>query len=384
MKTLPPPFLARVTEEDFEVEEIGDEEDVRPGEHLHLWIEKRGLATDEACRRLALALDRRGADIGYAGRKDRRAVTRQWISVAGADEERAREIDWPDLRVLRAVSRVRKLKPGMLRGNRFRLRLRAVDGDLWPRAEARLAELARDGLPNAFGSQRFGAGGDGDRLGLALLERRFEDYVRGICTPPHAPDTPAVAELGERLVSGRGLRSADRLAARLPRELAPVARQLARRRGDWASAARAAGRTRLLLHLSALQARVFQGVLARRGPAPGEPEEGDRTCGHRPPSPFERSATGPLPGWKAPLASGRPGRIERAVLAALGVDPAAFKRLLPGCSPRGARRPLRVPVLGLEVGGSGVERTLAFELPAGSYATTVLDELLNACAQGGR
>ncbi|MDP6538773.1 MAG: tRNA pseudouridine(13) synthase TruD [Planctomycetota bacterium] len=378
------PFLARVEDADFEVEEIGVGEPSGEGEHLLLWIEKRGLSTDAAAARLARALGRSPGDAGWAGRKDKRAVTRQWISVAGARAEDARELGWPDLSVLRAAAHAKKLKPGMLRGNRFRLRLRAVDTDRWPRAKARLVELERDGLPNAFGPQRFGAGGDGAELGLALLERRFEDYVRALCTPPHAPDTPAVAELGERLADGRGLRSTGSPAARLPAELAAVARQLARRRGDWASAARAVGRRLCLLHLSALQASVFGDVLARRSPRPGAPEEGDLTRRHRPPSPFEESATGPLVGWKAPLATGRPGSVERAVLAERGIDPAAFQGILPGLSPRGARRALRVPLTAVELRGAGDERTLAFELPAGAYATVVLDELLNACEAPGR
>ncbi len=384
MKTHDPPFLARVADEDFEVEELGGVEPAGEGEHLFLWIEKRGLTTDEATRRVALALGRRPSDAGHAGRKDRRAVTRQWISVGGADARDACALEWPDLQVRRAVLHTRKLKPGMLRGNRFLLRLRSVDTELWPRAERRLGDLAREGLPNAFGPQRFGAGGDGDALGLLLLQRRFEEYVMALCTTPRAPDTPAVAELGERLSTGRSLRSLAVLAPRLPAELAPLARQLARRAGDWAGAVRALRRGLVLLHLSALQARVFQDVLARRGPAPGPVEEGDIVCRHRPPSPFEQSATGPIPGWKASLAEGRPGEIERAVLAEMGVDPQGFRKILPGCSPRGARRPLRVPLSALEVSGEGDSRTLSFELPAGAFATTVLDELLNACGGEGR
>src|SRR5690242_15079779 len=105
--------------ETFVVEEIPAYEPSGEGEHTYVWIEKRGLTTMDAVKRLARALDTDARDIGYAGLKDRNAVTRQWISVPRVEPERVLAIAEPDLRVLAAKRHGNKLRTGHLRGNRF-------------------------------------------------------------------------------------------------------------------------------------------------------------------------------------------------------------------------------------------------------------------------
>ncbi|HEY2902920.1 MAG TPA: tRNA pseudouridine(13) synthase TruD [Polyangia bacterium] len=165
--------------EHFVVEEIPAYEPSGEGEHTYLWIEKRGLTTMDAVRRLAGALGVDGRDMGYAGQKDRHATTRQWMSVPRVDPERARLIDDDLLRVLVASRHGNKLRVGHLRGNRFEV---VLTGPLAPGQReviaARLQAAATDGLPNRFGQQRFGAAGDNAAAGLALLrgQRRERDH----------------------------------------------------------------------------------------------------------------------------------------------------------------------------------------------------------------
>jgi tRNA pseudouridine13 synthase len=162
----------------FVVEEIPAYEPSGGGEHTYLWIEKRGLTTMEAVRRLAALLDVAERDVGYAGQKDRHATTRQWISVPGVDPARALAIATPERRVLAAQRHGNKLRVGHLRGNQFEV---VLTGPAPPGARAAIAEgLARaasDGVPNLFGEQRFGAAGDNAAAGLALLrgQRRERD-----------------------------------------------------------------------------------------------------------------------------------------------------------------------------------------------------------------
>jgi tRNA pseudouridine13 synthase len=147
----------RCLPEDFEVcEELGFEPDGE-GEHALLQIEKRELNTADVCRELARLSGVAQRDIGYSGMKDRNALTQQWFSVglAGAAEPEWRSLDGARLRVMAVSRHRRKLRRGVHRRNRFRLRLKQLQGDRDALAE-RLGLISRQGAPNYFGEQRFG------------------------------------------------------------------------------------------------------------------------------------------------------------------------------------------------------------------------------------
>ncbi|MGY1457036.1 MULTISPECIES: tRNA pseudouridine(13) synthase TruD [unclassified Luteimonas] len=163
------PVLAarmRVTPEDFDVTEIAGFDASGAGEHLLLTVEKRGMNTAFVARLLAewAGVDER--TVGYAGLKDRHAVTRQRFSVQLpgreapdiATLERSDPATGQALRVLDHARHARKLPRGALVGNRFVLVLRDVEGDA-ATIEARLQAIAARGVPNYFGVQRFGRGG---------------------------------------------------------------------------------------------------------------------------------------------------------------------------------------------------------------------------------
>ena len=151
----------RVAPEDFQVEEIDGFEPTGEGEHLLLTVEKRGMNTAFAAKRVARWAGIPEMGVGYAGMKDRHAVTRQRFSVH-FPKRVAPALDGlvsDDLRVLASHWHNRKLPKGALKGNRFVLRLRDVAGDR-DAIEARLRAISANGLPNYFGAQRFGREGD--------------------------------------------------------------------------------------------------------------------------------------------------------------------------------------------------------------------------------
>ncbi len=351
----PPEFAAvriKAQPEDFIVEELPLYEPAGSGTHTYLWVEKRGLNTLDAVRRLASRLGKRAADAGVAGLKDAQAVTRQWISfehVAQKPEELLVIAD-SSLRVLKAVAHGNKLKMGHLRGNRFVILIRLPEGGgglaaaLAARAAEILALLHRAGLPNYFGPQRFGWGGQNGELGQLL--------VRG--------DSTGFEKLYGQLYGGR--QRADR-------------------------------RLRNLL-VNAFQSELFNRVLALRMPGIGRLQAGDLACLHRNGAvfkvataedaakeqpradAFEISPSGPLFGPYTPLAEELPGAMERQVLEGAGVTLEDFGRPEAGRQP-GARRPLRVPLLEEPLIEPGVEGVLLrFALPSGSYASVVLREIV--------
>ncbi|MCC5883140.1 MAG: tRNA pseudouridine(13) synthase TruD [Halomonas sp.] len=163
----------RAEPEDFVVEEVLGFVPEEHGEHLWLWVEKRGLTTLEAVRHLARACQVSPRAVGYSGMKDRIAVTRQWLSVhlpgQQAPDDLAEQLAALGVRVLEQVRHPRKLKRGVHRANRFSLRItgEAVGAEL----AARWDWLCLHGVPNLFGPQRFGPEGRNLTRARALLAR---------------------------------------------------------------------------------------------------------------------------------------------------------------------------------------------------------------------
>src|SRR5690348_15986051 len=173
-----PPLGARLrsSPEDFVVEEILGYDADGAGEHALLWVEKRGANTDWVARELAKFAGVSQVAVGYAGMKDRHAVTRQTFSVQLAGKP---DPDWSvfphaEVKVLAATRHSRKLKRGALRGNRFVLVLRDAQGDR-EAAERVLAQIAARGVPNYYGEQRFGReGGNVEQARAMFAGRRVE------------------------------------------------------------------------------------------------------------------------------------------------------------------------------------------------------------------
>jgi tRNA pseudouridine13 synthase len=138
---------------DFHVTEIPAAAPAGSGEHLLLRLEKTSLGTPELAQRLARAFEVPEVAVGYAGMKDKHAVTEQWFSVHTPREADALP-SLPGVRLLETTRHQRKLRRGELAGNRFRIRLREVSGSGWVE---RLREIGDRGVPNYFGPQRFGS-----------------------------------------------------------------------------------------------------------------------------------------------------------------------------------------------------------------------------------
>ena len=150
----------RVSEQDFRVEELALYEPCGEGGHLYLLVEKSGRTTPEVARELAAALGAREREVGYAGLKDKRAIAVQRFSLPVPPRSpdflrRGAAASGAGWRVLSAGLHGNKLRPGHLRGNRFRVVVRgAVEGAV-ERAERICAELRSRGAPNLYGRQRF-------------------------------------------------------------------------------------------------------------------------------------------------------------------------------------------------------------------------------------
>ncbi|MGI9272882.1 MAG: tRNA pseudouridine(13) synthase TruD [Woeseiaceae bacterium] len=158
---------------DFQVTEICTIDFTGEGEHDFLWIEKSATNTHWVAERLASFASVPVRDVGYAGMKDRHAVTRQWFSV-----RRTGDVEWSRFAadgvvVLEQQQHRRKLRRGAHSGNSFKIALRsaaiAQHADVF---EQRLQLIAEQGVPNYFGAQRFGRGGGNISLCKSLFAGR--------------------------------------------------------------------------------------------------------------------------------------------------------------------------------------------------------------------
>lgn len=166
----------RVRDEDFEVEEVPSYEPSGSGDHLYLWIEKKGVAPEFFAQTIARKLGTHPGNVGTAGLKDRHAVTRQWVSVPKECEPRVSKLDGDGVRVLKTGLHTNKLKPGHLRGNRFTILIR--DANREADASAILERIRTEGLPNYYGPQRFGRDGGTVDLGFQCLAGKAPRRVR--------------------------------------------------------------------------------------------------------------------------------------------------------------------------------------------------------------
>jgi len=314
--------------EDFRVEEIPAYLPSGAGPHLWLWVEKRGLTTRDVVRALSRALAAPERDAGWAGMKDKAAVTLQWLSFPVARDPDPASLAGEGWRVLRASRHQNKLRLGHSRGNRFEVAVRGGDA---ARARACAEALARRGLPNFYGPQRFGVEGRNAAAGRGLLlgldgpevRRAARDrFLRRLCLSAWQ------AELFNRWLAER---MADGL---FDRALA----------GD------------------VMKKLDSGGLFVCEDPA----ADGPRVAA------FEISPAGPIFGHKMREAAGEPLAREERLLRAEGVGPAHLRR--GGGEAEGTRRPARLPAqveIAEETGGYRAR----FALPAGSYATVVMAEL---------
>ncbi|MEN9465113.1 MAG: hypothetical protein RL217_1294 [Pseudomonadota bacterium] len=142
------------------------------GEHVWLYIEKNGANTAWVAQKLAALAKVKEQDVGFAGLKDRHAITKQWFSVylpKGATPD-FRGLNDAEITVLEQSRHSKKLRRGDLLGNRFEILLRDVQGER-NAIDANLQKIAEQGVPNYFGAQRFGHDGGNIESGRAMLAR---------------------------------------------------------------------------------------------------------------------------------------------------------------------------------------------------------------------
>lgn len=374
--------------EDFRVDEIPAYAFSGTGDHTFVLVEKTGISTFEAMRRICRAIGFSERDAGYAGMKDARGLTRQWFSFEHVDPARFGALDIPRLRVVQTTRHGNKLKRGHLAGNRFEITLRDVAADDVQHARATLEILQRRGVPNWYDEQRFGRDGNNDALGLALVRRDWPTFFGTLLGNPAADPHPATHAAREAYASGK----VPEALALWPhnQNLERAALKAVIEYGVEEKAIKRLPQKNKQFFVSALQSRLFNTCLDRRFDAYDRVWQGD-LCQKENGAYFatedaaveqpradtlEISPTGPIFGFKMQQPTDREAELETAVLADAGLTPESFE-VGGGLSQKGDRRPYRFALRDVAVRHDGAANALilAFSLPKGCYATIVLKEI---------
>ncbi len=169
----------RTSPEDFQVDEMLGYEPEGRGHHAFLHIRKINTNTDWLAGQLAALAGVTMKEVGYAGLKDRHAVTTQYFSVnlSGRDEPDWTQLNSDEIEVLSVTRHGRKLQRGGLLANRFVITVRELEGDCTGLEEL-LRRIESDGVPNYFGEQRFGRDGSNLHMAEKLFSGESEERDR--------------------------------------------------------------------------------------------------------------------------------------------------------------------------------------------------------------
>jgi len=391
----------KTREEDFLVDELPLYPPSGEGEHLMMLVEKRGLSTLHMVGMLARHFGVQNSAVGYAGLKDKQAITRQHLTVhvPGKSIEDFPSLQHDRIQILWVDKHDRKLRRGHLEGNGFSIRVRGVSMQSALHAHRTLAILEAKGMPNRFGEQRFGQWGTNHLIGRALVLGRAQEAcdlllgpIAGVQSDP-SRDAYAAGDVSGALDALPKSAQAER------RVLEALVRGASPKR-----AVERMGRTEIAFMGSALQSAIFNAVLDERMRAgeldtllPGDvatvhdarkttfvvsdDEAGSSELLDRL-ARLEVSATGPLWGPRMRLAQGKAAEVERAAMERFGLtieDMERFAKKHRGAID-GDRRALRVPLKYPQVEGGADEHgtyvRCGFELPRGSFATVAMAEVM--------
>ena len=327
------PGTLKTAAEHFQVEEIMPYQPCGRGEHVYVTLRRAGWNTTDVARKLGTALEVETADIGWAGLKDRQALTTQTFSLKMPLQTDlplvARQLqEQTPFEILSVERHGNKIRTGHVRANRFRILLSgATNPDHGAAARDLARELCRCGLPNFYGPQRFGR----DYSNVVHAFRQFN--------------------------AGR-LRRKDKFYVSV---LQAAAFNI------WLAERMAAGG----FH------DIFAGDIAKKTDTGGlfvadETDDTRQRFRQR-----ELTYTGPIYGYKMMPARQEPGKIEISLAEQLGIDAAALKNL----KAAGSRRPALLWIDDIQIETQADGLVFAFELPSGAYATTLLREFTRSHSQ---
>jgi tRNA pseudouridine13 synthase len=398
----------RTKYEDFYVEEIPESEPSGEGTNTWFFIEKIGRETLDVVLDIAQELHIDRKRMGFAGMKDKRAVTRQWICVVNGDPEKIKELEEKlyKVKILKIKQNEKKLRIGQLIGNKFRLLIRETEN---PEEDVKIAnevleELTKKGVPNYFGWQRFGKNRPNTHVvGKIMLENDLKKVVDAYIGNPYPEEPEHIKEVRQMYEDGnlqvalesmpRGMRYEKIMLKTLLKEMKKkdVDNIDSLDEKSYKRAIESLPKPLKRMFVHAYQSYLFNAAVSERsklgidkyveGDIIIDNEEhlvhefGDEIDGRI--KNFEVHPTSPLFGSKVPLAGGKLGEMEQKILDDEGVTLEDFKvPKMPKLGSHGLRRAMRFKIWDASARATDEGVLVEFSIPKGCYATAVLREIM--------
>ena len=398
----------RTKYEDFYVEEIPESEPSGTGPNTWFFIEKVGRDTLEVVLDIARELHIDRKRMVFAGMKDKRAVTRQWLCVSNSEVEDIEKLEDKLYKVdiLKIMQNEKKLRIGQLVGNKFRLIIRDTED---PEKDSEiateiLAELSRKGVPNYYGWQRFGKKRSNTHLvGKALLENDLKKVIDAYIGNPYPEEPEYIRKARELYDEGKLEEAFEEMPRSMRYEkmmLKTILKEMRKKDIDDVASLDDNSYRRVIgslpkplrrMFVHAYQSFLFNKAVSERtklgidkyveGDIIIDNEEhlvhefGD-DIGERIKN-FEVHPTAPLFGSKVPLAGGKLGEMEQGVIDEQGVTLEEFMvPKMPKLGSHGLRRAIRFKIWDASAKATDEGVLVEFSIPKGCYATAVLREIM--------
>ena len=411
--------------EDFYVEEIPEIIPTGEGPNIYIWIEKLGRTTLDVVLDISRDLHISRKRMGFAGMKDKKALTRQWICIANMDSEeqmqQVKDLDIYKTDFLKIVRGRKKLRMGQLKGNKFKILIKDLD-DIEASADIAnevLKELEAKGVPNYFGWQRFGKPRTNTHLvGEALIQNDLKEAVRRYIGNPSPEEGEEARAARQAYDDGEwekslelmhpGMRYEKMMLKVLIKEEKRAIRKIAEKEGiepeevdksqvelsdkAYKNAIHALPKPLQRMFVHAYQSFLFNAAVSERvamgmdkyieGDIVIDKEERivrDKTNEEfqEMVSSFEINQTCPLYGTKVPFAGGEVGKMEEEILNSYGLTKADFEvPKMPRLGSHGLRRAMRFQVWDASAVATDDGVMCEFSIDKGSYATAVLREVM--------
>ncbi|WEL19260.1 tRNA pseudouridine(13) synthase TruD [Candidatus Nanohalococcus occultus] len=357
--------------DDFVVQELSNHELDEDGDHLIVQLRKQNMTTMDAVNTLSNMLHISKDRIGYAGNKDKRAITEQYISIQGVSEEDVRQI-FTDEFELEVVGKNGYIGLGNLEANRFEITIRDLNlpqDDIKRRTESIVEDL--DGkFPNYFGRQRFGSSRPiTHQVGRLILKGEFEEAVWTYIAKPYDQEYSSIRKVREELWDTRQVEDAAEKFPKQYRYEKALLYHLTKNPEDYKGAIKRLPEGLQQLFIHAYQSWVFNRALSKL-------LEDDW---------YDEKYEIPLVGYKTDLKDNKPENIIKEVLEQEGVSQEDFRlQEMPELRSEGSYRRAfgdfrKFSVLETDEDDLNMSKNkerVKFDLPKGSYATVMLREIM--------
>jgi len=379
---------------------INESQDLSGKEAFTVFVmQKRGWNTVQALRSIAEACGRGIRSVGFAGTKDRIALSTQLCSIYGAEPEAVAGVRIKDISVNGAWKSDKGVKLGDLLGNRFTVTIRDISG--FDQIEKINRSLGGT-FPNYYGLQRFGYRFNNVSIGVHMLKGEFKEAVMTYLTDSSNETNEENIAARQRLSKEWDFAEALFYFPKSMKYERSMLGHLSRSHDDYAGAIRSLPRQVQLMFVHAVESYVFNASLAKRVESKEfTPREGELVCssnalgfpnlssvqryngkqGGESNTDGELFVLGNVIGYDTPDSA--ISAYEKEVLEQLGITPYSFKvRKLPGIASKGTLRPLFAPYTNFAAVQEAEDTArLRFSLPSGSYATVLLNEFINSSKQ---